>query len=107
MDLTAENLKFPPDYEDARPQTEEPTPFIDSHCPHCPACSERWEIDEGAQTAVSIAMHCVQPWVIITCPKCNASFMVTGSGKSSSPGEGEEVMFVMSVSQYWIARLRA
>jgi len=107
MDLTVENLKFPPDYEDTRPLTEEATPFTDSHCPHCPVCAERWEIDEGAQTSVSIAMHCVQPWVVIVCPKCKASFMITGCGKSSSPGEGEEMSFVMSVSQYWIARVRA
>jgi hypothetical protein len=105
MDVTHENLKFPPDYNEVRPQTEEATPFVDSHKPSCPSCRERWRIDEGAQAAVSITMHCMQPWLVVVCPACKVEYMITGSGKSHS--QAEDNAFVLSVSQYWIARVRA
>lgn len=107
MDLTQEHLRLPPYYGNVRPLTEETEPFVDSHKPSCPACKERWQIDEGTQTAVSITMHCTQPWLVITCPACKAKFMITGSGKSHTTHEEDEKVFVLSVSQYWIARLRA
>jgi hypothetical protein len=105
MELTNENMKFPPDYEDKRPQTEEATPFEDSKEPHCPSCKERWIFDECASTSVSIAMHCEQPWVVLFCPKCKDGFMVTASGKSHSTIE-EEAILSMHVAQYWIAKVK-
>lgn len=102
MDVGSENLHFPPEFE-KRPQTEEATPFADAKKPHCPSCKERWLVDESAQTGVSIAMHCEQPWVVIVCPKCQDVFMITACGKNATPEEGA---LVMHVDQYWIARVK-